>query len=104
MSSPPPIDFPSDDIDADGDVDMDHANNGETQEQSMINAPPQQSLFLPGTPSTPASRRGGGGTPMGSAVARRALGMSTPKSKRTPLFLGGESAVVVFHLRGVHTL
>ena len=86
MSSPPAIDYPSDDAD----VDMGDGTNGE---QSMPNAPPVQPLFFPGTPTTPASRRGQSmnampSSPIGSAVARRALGMTTPK--RTPLFEGGE--------------
>jgi len=62
----------------------------ESAEQSMPNAPPRQPLFDPGTPSTTR------GTPRKNAVpstpgvmARRALGMSTPKSTpRTPLFEG----------------
>jgi DNA replication licensing factor MCM4 len=78
MSSP--INFP------DSDVDM---QEEESAEQSMSNAPPRLPLFEPATPST-------GGTPRKSAVpstpgimARRALGMSTPKSApRTPLFEG----------------
>jgi DNA replication licensing factor MCM4 len=93
MSSPPPIDFPSDDLDGDGDVDME--NGEQEQEQSMINAPPAQPLFLAGTPITPASRRGQSSaqhTPLGSsAVARRALGMAMATPKRTPLFVRGES-------------
>lgn len=76
MSSP--INFP------DSDVDMEEH---ELAEQSMPNAPP---LFDPATPSTTR------GTPRKSMVpstpgitARRALGMSTPKSApRTPLFEG----------------
>lgn len=70
MSSPPAIDYPSDDIEM-----ADESTGGE---QSMSNAPPVEPLFLAGTPQ---------GTPMrtpASAVARRALGMTTPK--RTPLF------------------
>lgn len=79
MSSPPPVDYPSED----GDVEMD------TGEQSMANAPPVQPLFFPGTPTTPASGRRGinattPSTPLGSAVARHALGIP-----RTPLFIGG---------------
>ena len=84
MSSPPAIDYPSDDID------MDNVGGvGDTQqEQSMLNAPPADPLFLAGTPiSSPAASRRVPSTPMGSAVARRALGMAvTPK--RTPLFAG----------------
>lgn len=79
MSSP--INFP------DSDIDM---QEEESTEQSMSNAPPRQPLFDPATPSTAR------GTPRKSAMpstpgimARRALGMSTPKSTpRTPLFEG----------------
>lgn len=79
MSSP--INFP------DSDVDM---QEEESAEQSMLDAPRRQPLFDPATPSTTR------GTPRKSAVpstpgimARRALGMSTPKSTpRTPLFEG----------------
>ena len=79
MSSP--INFP------DSDVDM---QEEESAEQSMPGAPQRLPLFDPATPSTT------GGTPRKSAVpstpgimARRALGMSTPKSApRTPLFEG----------------
>jgi DNA replication licensing factor MCM4 len=87
MSSPPAVDFPSDDInDGDGDVHMDNVD----VEQSMANAPPAEPLFLAGaaSPATPASNRSFHNspyrTPLASAVARRALGMSTPK--KTPLF------------------
>ena len=87
MSSPPAVDFPSDEInDGDGDVYMDNVGF----EQSMANAPPPEPLFLAGaaSPATPASSRSFQNspyrTPLASAVARRALGMSTPK--RTPLF------------------
>lgn len=77
MSSPP-MDFPSSD---DGDVNMQDADQ-------------PQPLFLAGTPSvagTPARRgRGESGTVTGtptSIMARRAMGMSTPKrAPRTPLF------------------
>jgi len=76
MSSP--INLP------DSDVDMEEHGSAE---QSMPNAPP---LFDPATPSTTR------GTPRKSMMpstpgitARRALGMSTPKSApRTPLFEG----------------
>lgn len=80
MSSPPAIDFPSDDIEM-----ADESASG--VEQSMSNAPPAESLFLPGTPQATPMR-----TPAGSAVARRALGMSTPK--RTPLFNGESRSVI----------
>ena len=76
MSSP--VNFPDSD---------DEMQEREPAEQLMPNAPPRQPLFDPGTPSTTR------GTPRKSAVpstpgimARRALGMSTPK--RTPLFEG----------------
>jgi DNA replication licensing factor MCM4 len=89
MSSPPAVDFPSDDInDGDGDVHMDDVDGG--VEQSMANAPPPEPLFLAGaaSPATPASNRSNRNspyrTPLASAVARRALGMTTPK--KTPLF------------------
>lgn len=79
MSSP--IYFP------DSDVDM---QEEESAEQSMPDAPRRVPLFDPATPSTTR------GTPRKSAVpstpgimARRALGVSTPKSaSRTPLFEG----------------
>lgn len=74
MSSPPAVDFPSDDVEM----------ADETAEQSMINAPPAEPLFLAGTPQGTPARSSTQGTPMRSAVARRALGMATPK--RTPLF------------------
>lgn len=91
MSSP--INFP------DSDVDMQEEGSAE---QSMLNAPPRQPLFDPPTPSTT------GGTPRKSAapstpgiMARRALGMSTPKSApRTPLFEGKATN----HLRCVQKL
>jgi DNA replication licensing factor MCM4 len=80
MSSP--INFPDSD-----DVEMQDQTNGE---QSMPGAPTPQTLFLPGTPSTNAgtpARQSGLTTP--GIMARRALGMSTPRStKRTPLFQG----------------
>jgi DNA replication licensing factor MCM4 len=78
MSSP--IAFPDSD-----DVAMQEQTNAE---QSVPDAPGAQSLFLPGTPSTAM------GTPARppqtpGIMARRALGMSTPRSiQRTPLFQG----------------
>lgn len=79
MSSP--VNFP------DSDVDM---QEEESAEQSMPGAPRRQPLFDPATPSTTR------GTPRQNVVpstpgimARRALGVSTPKSApRTPLFEG----------------
>ena len=86
MSSPPALDFPSSDLD---DVDM---NDGTAAEQSMPDAPPPGNLlFLPATPSaagTPARQRysdAPDGSPLRGVMARRALGMQTPK--RTPLFM-----------------
>ena len=62
----------------------------EPAEQSMPNAPPRQPLFDPGTPSTTRGTPRKGGVPSTPGItARRALGMSTPKSApRTPLFEG----------------
>jgi DNA replication licensing factor MCM4 len=81
MSSPPALDFPTSD-----EIEMTSVEEGQTRPD----APP---LFLAGTPSaagTPArlwaSDDGSqaGNTPMQGLMARRAVGMSTPK--RTPLF------------------
>ena len=85
MSSPPALEFPSSE-----DVDM---NDGEAAaEQSMpADAPPLAPLFLPATPSaagTPARQQhsnASDSTPLRGVMARRALGMQTPK--RTPLFM-----------------
>lgn len=74
MSSPPAIDYPSDDVEME-----DEPTIGE---QSMSNAPPVVPLFLAGTPQRTPMR-----TPASGAVARRALGMTTPK--RTPFLNGG---------------
>jgi hypothetical protein len=82
MSSPPALDFPTSDVEMD---------DGATQ-QPMLNAPPANPLFLPGTPSaagTPARLHDPStptGTPLWGITARRAVGLSTPK--RTPLFAG----------------
>lgn len=73
MSSPP-RDIPTSDLE---DVEM--QLDGDGVEQSMPNAPARGPLFLEGTPSV-------AGTPRHSAVARRALGMSTPRRQQTPLF------------------
>ena len=87
MSSPPALDFPTSDMEED--VDM---NDGAAAEQSMPDAPlPGNPLFLPATPSaagTPAQQRYSNApdsTPLRGVMARRALGMQTPK--RTPLFM-----------------
>lgn len=86
MSSP--INFP------DSDVDM---QEEESAEQSMPNAPRREPLFDPGTPSTVEGTPRKGAVPSTPGImARRALGMSTPKSaSRTPLFEG--KAVNNFH-------
>ncbi|KAI5994189.1 hypothetical protein EDD15DRAFT_2262138 [Pisolithus albus] len=86
MSSPPPIDFPSSDLE---DVEMDGPpQDGSTEEQSMSIAP--QRLFLEGTPSaagTPARQRYEATSPLTGIAARRAVGLSTPRRQpRTPLF------------------
>ena len=66
--------------------------DGAAAEQSMPDAPqPGNLLFLPATPSaagTPAPQRYSNApdsTPLRGVMARRALGMQTPK--RTPLFM-----------------
>ncbi|KAI0795486.1 MCM2/3/5 family-domain-containing protein [Abortiporus biennis] len=88
-----PLDFPSSDV---GDAEMEDATTpiGE----SMPNAPPpHQPLFLAGTPSasgTPSRRRNvdfsDPATPLSSVMARRAVGMNTPK-RNSPLFARGSS-------------
>ncbi|EJF61824.1 MCM-domain-containing protein [Dichomitus squalens LYAD-421 SS1] len=83
MSSPP-RDIPSSDLE---DVEM--QVDGDSVEQSMPNAPPRGPLFLEGTPSA-------AGTPQHSTVARRALGMSTPRRQQTPLFAPGTSSPLPF--------
>ncbi|KAJ7638546.1 cell division control protein 54 [Roridomyces roridus] len=87
MSSP--LNFPSSD-----DPNMDVDEGGTT----MPDAPP---LFLAGTPSaagTPSrfqfSDDGTQGTPLPGLMARRAVGMNTPK--RTPLFNPGSSSPMAF--------
>jgi len=89
MSSPPPIDFPTSDMDAE----MEDGTN-----RGSGTGP----LFLPQTPSTtagtPARQRGSGA--LGSdafrgSVARRAVGFSTPR--RDPLFLGQLFETVDIH-------
>lgn len=84
MSSPPPLDFPTSDLD-----DIEMADEGTGAEQSVPIAPPANPLFLASTPSaagTPARQQQNMPyeTPLRGVTARRALGMSTPK--RTPLF------------------
>ena len=86
MSSPPALDFPSSEMD---DAEM---NDGTAAEQSMPGVPPPGNpLFLPATPSaagTPVRQRhpnAPDSTPLRGVMARRALGMQTPK--RTPLFM-----------------
>ena len=83
----PPLDFPSSDME---DTDMQDAAQ---VEQSMVEAPPPQPLFFPSTPSaagTPARRSNASvaGTPgdFANIMARRAVGLSTPRRKGTPLF------------------
>ncbi|KAI0753308.1 MCM-domain-containing protein [Daedaleopsis nitida] len=81
MSSPP-RDIPTSDLE---DVEMDDT----LVDPSMPNAPPRGPLFLEGTPSA-------AGTPTHNAIARRALGMSTPRRKQTPLFAPGTSSPLPF--------
>ena len=84
MSSPPAIDFPSDDIEM----------ADPTVEQTIPDAPPiQEPLFLNPSPSTAAgtpARRWDSNAPQSSPlrgmVARRAVGLNTPK--KAPLFDG----------------
>ncbi|KAJ7937296.1 cell division control protein 54 [Mycena leptocephala] len=92
MSSPPALDFPTSD-------DIEMGEDGQT----MPDAPPMNPLFLAGTPSaagTPArpwaSDDGpqGMATPLQGLMAKRAVGMSTPK--RTPLFNPGSSSPMAF--------
>lgn len=81
MSSPPPLDFPSSEL---GDVPMEDGTQGE---QSF----PEVPLFLGSpaeTPSRPQRANIPENTPLRGVMARRALGFSTPKSARTPLFAG----------------
>ena len=86
MSSP--LKFPSSDPATDQDMD-----GGNTTSESLPNAPPRQPLFFAGTPSaagTPSRRRDVSAAPsspsaMSGIMARRAVGMSTPRRKQ-PLF------------------
>lgn len=69
--------------------DFDDVEMQDGVEQSIPNAPPPQPLFFASTPSAAGSpARLYQGTPggMSSIMARRAIGMSTPKRQRTPLF------------------
>ncbi|KAK0469030.1 cell division control protein 54 [Desarmillaria tabescens] len=90
MSSPPEINLPSDD------VDMEDA----TVPQPSSDANPNPLFFKGSTPSaagTPVSRRrqnAPDSTPMTGIIARRAVGMATPK--RTPLFAGGSSSPMAY--------
>ncbi|KAH7883060.1 MCM-domain-containing protein [Phlebopus sp. FC_14] len=100
MSSPPRVDFPASDID---DIEMDGPPHDESVEQSMSMAPPPQRLFLESTPSaagTPARQRyanAEAGTPLSGIIARRALGLTTPRGPpRTPLFAPGSSSPLAF--------
>ncbi|KNZ72799.1 DNA replication licensing factor mcm4, partial [Termitomyces sp. J132] len=78
MSSPPALDFPT----SDNDIEM--------GDDSASNVLQQGPLFLAGTPSvtgTPVRRSGSnapGSSPLRGMMARRALGLNTPK--KTPLF------------------
>ncbi|KAI1792411.1 MCM-domain-containing protein [Ganoderma leucocontextum] len=83
MSSPP-RDIPTSDLE---DVEMQFDEG--TVEQSMPGAPAPAPLFLEGTPSI-------AGTPRHNVVARRAMGMSTPRRQKTPLFAPGTSSPLPF--------
>ncbi|KAK7061499.1 DNA helicase [Favolaschia claudopus] len=90
MSSPPALDFPASD-----DVEMEEGG------QTMPDAPPRNPLFLAGSPSvagTPArplaSDDGPMDTPLQGYMAKRAVGMSTPRRK--PLFNPGSSSPMAF--------
>ncbi|KAF6751638.1 cell division control protein 54 [Ephemerocybe angulata] len=89
MSSPPPLDFPTSDLDAE-------MEDGTAKSAAGSGRGP---LFLPGTPSaagTPARHRGSdapGSDVFRSAVARRAVGLpATPRRGKDPLFLAGNSS------------
>ncbi|KIY70249.1 cell division control protein 54 [Cylindrobasidium torrendii FP15055 ss-10] len=89
MSSPPRPDASDDDVQMDEEV------------HTPRNSDAPDPLFLAGTPvATPGSRRppnsnasASYATPMQGLMARRALGMQTPK--RTPLFQGGDLSPVI---------
>ncbi|KAG5735126.1 DNA replication licensing factor mcm4 [Termitomyces sp. T112] len=88
MSSPPALDFPT----SDNDIEM--------GDDSASNVLQQGPLFLAGTPSvtgTPVRRSGSnapGSSPLRGMMARRALGLNTPK--KTPLFAPGSSSPLAF--------
>ncbi|KAI0922862.1 hypothetical protein AcW1_002588 [Taiwanofungus camphoratus] len=90
MSSPPQ-DIPTSDLD---DVEMQEGT-------TMSDVPLAEPLFFPSTPSangTPVRRRDNlANTPggMSGIMARRAIGMNTPR-RRTPLFAGGSSSPLPF--------
>ncbi|KAH9936704.1 MCM2/3/5 family-domain-containing protein [Amylocystis lapponica] len=91
MSSP--LHIPSSDL---GDVEMQDVEEAPAG-QSMPDAPPPEPLFYPATPSaacTPA--RPLPSTPGSAIMARRAVGMSTPRRARTPLFTAGTSSPLPF--------
>ncbi|PFH50834.1 hypothetical protein AMATHDRAFT_3571 [Amanita thiersii Skay4041] len=92
MSSPPQLDFPSSELD---DIPMEDGTGGE---QSMPEAPTLQTtpLFLSTPTQTPvkAGRANApDSTPLRGVMARRALGLTTPKRARTPLFEGSSSPI-----------
>ena len=85
MSSPPRLDFPSSDF---GDVQME---DNTQEEQSVPEAPAPMPLFLNSPAETPSRPRRAGApenTPTHGIMARRALGFSTPRMQKTPLFAG----------------
>ncbi|KAM6501317.1 cell division control protein 54 [Amanita muscaria] len=89
MSSPPRLDFPSSDF---GDVQME---DNTQVEQSVPEAPAPMPLFLNSPTETPSRPRRAGApenTPTHGIMARRALGLSTPKMQKTPLFAAGSSS------------
>ncbi|KAF7313598.1 DNA helicase [Mycena chlorophos] len=82
MSSPP---RPDDDVEM------------EETEETFPDAPARSPLFFPGTPSaagTPARPHGSDATPMTGLMARRAVGLNTPK--RTPGFNARSSSPLAF--------
>lgn len=91
MSSPPALDFPSSELDdaemADGAALPANGNGDQQVEDALFLASPgsarrRAANANAGANATPKSRRGGGSpmeTPVRGAVARRALGMSTPR-------------------------
>jgi DNA replication licensing factor MCM4 len=87
MSSPPALDFPSSD-----DIDMENGTGSASIEPSMSGAPRPQALplFFPGdsfngrTPVRQRASNAPDSTPLRGIMARRAVGMATPKG--TPIF------------------